>query len=93
MTSTKNALVIISSANLSPTEHLLLKHFIESAIDSDLASQYLISRLGQAAQYNENTEICLRHFKQDWRKLATRREFAETMRGPLLLFHHADGLQ
>ncbi|KAK1143222.1 hypothetical protein N8T08_006921 [Aspergillus melleus] len=38
----------ILSADLSPTEHLILKHFIEAADDSELAARYLHSRLHQS---------------------------------------------
>lgn len=65
---TKSALQIISSADLSPTEHLLLNHFIEGAVDPDLAAQYLISRI----DFQHDPEFCLRRFKQDWKKLAAR---------------------
>jgi hypothetical protein len=76
MATTNTALEIISSANLSPTEHLLLNHFIEGAVDSELAARYLISTIGQGTQHD--TEIRLRHFKQDWRKLVTRCGYFET---------------
>jgi hypothetical protein len=65
------ALELISSANLRPTEHQLLKHFIEGAVDSELAAQYLLSRTSQSAQH---IETCLRNFKQDWRDLVMRGE-------------------
>ncbi|KAL1970323.1 hypothetical protein VTN77DRAFT_5483 [Rasamsonia byssochlamydoides] len=72
MATTKAALDLISSADLTPTEHLLLKHFVESAVDSERAAQYLVSRVSQDQGAENNAEINLRHFKQDWRKLVTR---------------------
>lgn len=62
---TSAVLETISSADLEPTEHLLLKHFIEGADDPELAARYLNSRLSQS----ENVAACLRSFKQDWRRL------------------------
>lgn len=70
MSTTNTALEIISSANLSPTEHLLLKNFINGAVDSELAANYLLSRTIQDSQ--RDIEISLRDFKNDWRKLVTR---------------------
>lgn len=76
MTATNSALKIIFSADLSPTEHLILKHFIEGAVDSERAAQYLIAATDQGTQHD--TEVRLRHFKQDWRKLVTRCKSFET---------------
>lgn len=70
MSTTDKALAIISSANLSPTEHLLLKGFINEAVDSEISAKYLISRTIQDNQ--GDIEASLRDFKNDWRKLATR---------------------
>lgn len=70
MATSNAALEIISSANLSPTEHLLLKHFVEKAVDPDLAAHYLMSRVQR--DVDAEVEDCLRSFKQDWRKLASR---------------------
>ncbi|KAJ9312633.1 hypothetical protein DTO271D3_7180 [Paecilomyces variotii] len=70
MSTTDKALAIISSANLSPTEHLLLKGFVNEAVDSEIAAKYLISRIIQ--DNREDIEASLRDFKSDWRKLATR---------------------
>lgn len=64
------ALEIISSASLSPTEHLLLKEFINGAVNSELAANYLLSRIAQDSLLD--TEISLRNFKKDWRQLTTR---------------------
>lgn len=63
--STNTALDLISSTSLSPTEHLLFKNFIDDAVDSELAANYLLSRLAQGSPLD--TEISLRDFKKDWR--------------------------
>lgn len=65
MPAISEALDIISTGDLSPTEHLLLKHFVEGAVDSQLAAEYLLSRLS-----SDDVEGSLRHLKQDWRGLA-----------------------
>jgi hypothetical protein len=62
----QSALDIISNASLSPTEHLLLKHFVEGAVHPDKAADYLLSRV-QAS--NGQVEHSLRQFKQEWRHL------------------------
>lgn len=67
---TSIALGLISSADLSPTEHLLLKHFIEHAVDPEFAASYLISRI--AVDSDTNVESHLRSFKQDWRKIVSK---------------------
>lgn len=72
MATTKAALDVISSARLSHTEHIILNHFIEEAIDSELAAQYLLSRLDHKIQ--DDVETKLRRFMQDWTMLASRRE-------------------
>jgi hypothetical protein len=70
MSTADTVLEIVSSANLSPTEHLILKNFINDAVDSELAAKYLLSRIVQDSQ--RDIEISLRDFKKDWRKLVTR---------------------
>lgn len=70
MSTSSIALEVISSACLSPTEHLLLKHFVEKAVDPDLAAQYLMSRLHPDEE--QSSEASLRSFKQDWRDLVSR---------------------
>ncbi|QKX58646.1 uncharacterized protein TRUGW13939_05773 [Talaromyces rugulosus] len=67
--STTAALEIISSTSLSPTEHLILKNFINEAADSELAANYLLSRIARDTPLD--TEISLRDFKKNWRRLAT----------------------
>ncbi|KAE8151741.1 kinase-like protein [Aspergillus avenaceus] len=66
MSATKLALDIVSSVELSPTEHLLLKNFVEAAVYPEVAAQYLISR----ARRSEDVETSLRGFKNDWKRLA-----------------------
>jgi hypothetical protein len=46
-------LEIISAANLSPTEHLLLKHFIEAAVDPELAVNFLNRNSRRSAMWNQ----------------------------------------
>ncbi|KAL3456712.1 kinase-like domain-containing protein [Aspergillus heterothallicus] len=69
MANVQRALGCIESAELSPTEHLILKHFVESAVDPEIAAEYLLSRT-QAS--SDTVEISLREFKRQWRALAGR---------------------
>ncbi|KAJ0413942.1 kinase-like protein [Aspergillus carlsbadensis] len=69
MTTAQLALEAISSADFSPTEHLILKHFVESAVDPETAAQYLLSRSRATTDTAENS---LRDFKRQWRQLATK---------------------
>ncbi|GAD95296.1 hypothetical protein TERG_03876 [Paecilomyces variotii No. 5] len=70
MSTTDRAVDIISSANLSPTEHLILKGFIHEAVDPEIAAKHLVSRTTLDGQ--SDIEASLRDFKRDWRKLAMR---------------------
>ncbi|KFY30935.1 hypothetical protein V493_01533 [Pseudogymnoascus sp. VKM F-4281 (FW-2241)] len=63
------ALELISSARLEPTEHLLLKHFVEGAVDPDRAAQYLLSSVDKSP--NQDVGTYLQCFKKDWRNLVT----------------------
>lgn len=67
MASVQAALDLITSSSLSPTEHLILKHFVEAAVDPDTAANYLISQTSK-----DNLEDSFREFKRQWRILATR---------------------
>lgn len=69
MLTVNQALDIISSAGLSPTEHKLLNHFVNGAVNPDLASQYLVSRATNLKSPN-GVETHLRHLLQDWKRLA-----------------------
>jgi hypothetical protein len=69
MTNAELALETITSADLSPTEHLILKHFIESAVDPEAAAQYLLGRTWDTTDSVGNS---LRNFKRQWRRLASR---------------------
>lgn len=51
---------------VSPTEHLLLRHFIEGAVHPDKAAGYLLS-IVHASQ--GQVEYSLRQLKQEWRHL------------------------
>lgn len=64
-----SAIELISSARLEPTEHHLLKHFVEGAVDQERAANYLLSSVDKSA--NQDVETCLRCFKKDWRDLVT----------------------
>lgn len=67
MASTKlAALEHVSLARLEPTEHLLLKQFVEGAVDPERAAQYLLSNINKSLQ---DVETSLRRFKKDWRDL------------------------
>jgi hypothetical protein len=77
MATSSTALEVISSTNLSPTEHLILKHFVEKAVDPDLAAQYLMSRVHR--DVCAEVEACLRSFMQDWRDLASKCKDSETL--------------
>ncbi|RDW84100.1 aminoglycoside phosphotransferase family protein [Aspergillus mulundensis] len=76
MTSVERALEIVTAADLSPTEHLLLKHFVESAVDPQKAGEYVIYRVKTSAS---NVEDTLRVLKGQWRRLATRLTVADTV--------------
>lgn len=65
MATSTRVLDIIASAELCPTEHLLLRHFVETAVDSESAARYLHARIGAG----EDQETSLRSFKTNWRRL------------------------
>ncbi|TGO20033.1 hypothetical protein BTUL_0001g00400 [Botrytis tulipae] len=65
---TDHALEIISRSTLSPNKHLLLKYYIEGAVDSALAASYLTSILN----LDQDVEPQLFRFLLDWRMLACR---------------------
>lgn len=67
MASVQSARGIIAAADLSPTEHLLLKHFVDGAVDPEHAAEYLITRVKAS---NGHVEDAVREFKQQWRGLA-----------------------
>lgn len=66
------ALAAIVSAELSPTEHLLLRSFVDEAVDPSYAAQYILHRLNEHSDVSP--EEVLRSFKQDWRRLAVKCE-------------------
>ena len=61
------ATILIESAQLMPTEHLLLKAFLDGAVDPELAAGYVL----QEASHHPARAIedALRDFKQEWRRL------------------------
>lgn len=91
MPTSSSALEVISSANLTPTEHLLLEHFVEKAVDPDLAAQHLVSRVQQDA--GVEVEACLRSFKQDWRKLIWKCKYSETRQSTSRLIIHSGDIR
>lgn len=75
----QSTLETIFNASLSPTEHLLLKHFVECAVHPDKAAGYLLSRVKES---KSQVEQALRELKQDWRNfvsLGTIREDASVV--------------
>lgn len=72
-TATDAALTCIASANLTPTEHLLLKDLIENAVEPNDMATYILQRI--AEDPSRRTEQSLRLLKEDWRSLASKRKF------------------
>lgn len=68
MSAVNQALDIISSADLSPTEHKLLNHFVNAAVSPELAAQYLLSRTTKNSP--DDVETQLRRLKRDWQRLS-----------------------
>jgi hypothetical protein len=69
---TQNALNIITSAQLTPTEHLLLGGFVKEAVDPGGAARYILRRVDENPDCS--VEELLRNVKQDWRRLVTKCE-------------------
>ena len=67
----QTALTAIFSARLTPTEHLLLKDFVEGAVDPGRAARYVLQRIDNSKRSIEEELRCL---KRDWRRLVSRRE-------------------
>ncbi|TGO53509.1 hypothetical protein BCON_0122g00260 [Botryotinia convoluta] len=79
----------ISATDLSPTEHLLLKHFIKEAVEPKLAAQFIKSIIDRDSN---NVEDNLRRVKKDWRNLASRLTVVEPISKPLdALVRERDG--
>lgn len=68
----ETALETIASAQLTPTEHLLLKDFVQNAVDPRCAAQHVLQRI--ESYPGKSTEGALRDLKADWRKLTDERE-------------------
>lgn len=64
------ALDTVKSAALTPTEHLLLKRFLDKAQDSSCAAIYLLRKVKENP--SRSVEANLREFKKDWRRLVTK---------------------
>jgi hypothetical protein len=62
-----STLNIITSANLTPTEHLLLKGFPTEAFDPEYAARYIYQRIEDSG--DRNIEETLRDLKHDWKQL------------------------
>ncbi|CEL08667.1 hypothetical protein ASPCAL11814 [Aspergillus calidoustus] len=89
MASVQAALELIRASDLSPTEHLILEHFVESADEPEAAAQYLQSR-NQAPV--GNVESSLRQFLEEWRSLVSRSKFMESCYCFTLAEHTSNGL-
>jgi hypothetical protein len=64
----ETALKTITSAQLTPTEHLLLKDFVQSAVDPSRAAQHVLQRIRNDPS-GKSVEGALRDLKADWRRL------------------------
>lgn len=64
----ETALKTITSAQLTPTEHLLLKDFVQSAVDPLRAARHVLQRIENYP--GKSSEGALRGLKADWRRLA-----------------------
>ncbi len=73
----ETALKTITSAQLTPTEHLLLKDFVQSAIDPLRAARHVLQRIENYP--GKSLEGALRDLKAEWRRLIAECE------SPLLL--------
>ena len=67
-----STLDLITSAKLTPTEHLLLKGFLTEAVDPEYAAQYISQRI--EGRGDRNIEEALRELKQDWKQLVLKCE-------------------
>jgi hypothetical protein len=57
------ALELVPLTRLEPTEHLILKQFVEGAVDPERAAQYLLSNINKSS--HQDVETSLRCFKKD----------------------------
>ncbi|KAL2856776.1 hypothetical protein BJX68DRAFT_229452 [Aspergillus pseudodeflectus] len=89
MASVQAALELIRASDISPTEHLTLEHFVESADEPKAAAQYLRSRIQAAV---DNVESSLRQFLEEWRSLASRSKFMESWYRFMPADHTSNGL-
>ncbi|KKZ68518.1 hypothetical protein EMCG_05802 [[Emmonsia] crescens] len=83
------ALSAIRSANLTPTEHLLLSEFVNQAVDTERAARYVLYWIESSCQ---TVEEALRSLKHDWKRLVTR--FTAAVEVPIsmeALARHRDG--
>ncbi|KAF2490044.1 hypothetical protein BU16DRAFT_518730 [Lophium mytilinum] len=64
------AVAAIMSAQLTPTEHLLLKDLVANAVDADQVARYILGLIEQNS--DQSTDNVLRSLKRDWRRLATK---------------------
>lgn len=61
------ATTLIASALLTPTKHLLLKPFLDEAVDPELAAGYVLQ--GVSHHPARPKEDVLRGFKSEWQRL------------------------
>ncbi|KAL2846155.1 kinase-like domain-containing protein [Aspergillus pseudoustus] len=78
---------MISTTHLSPTEHLILAHFLDSANDSETAARYLLSQ----TQGTQPSQDLLRRFISRWRNLVTRTAFDPISNDTKYLVFERDG--
>ncbi|KAK2765104.1 hypothetical protein FQN54_008803 [Arachnomyces sp. PD_36] len=67
---TDAALTCIATAKLTPTEHLLLKDLVESAVDPDGMARRVLQTVEEDS--SRSTEESLRLLKEDWRRLISK---------------------
>jgi hypothetical protein len=89
MASVQAALELIRASDLSPTEHLILEHFIESADEPEVAAQYLHSKIQAPV---DNVESSLRQFLEEWRSLVSRSKFMDSCYYSPPVDHTSNGL-
>lgn len=65
------AVAAIMSAQLTPTEHLLLKDLVANAVDADQIARYILELIEQNS--DQSIENVLRSLNRDWRRLAAKR--------------------
>lgn len=60
------AIIAIKTADLTPTEHLILRDFVKEAYEPSLAARVVLDRISDDSRPVEET---LRILKEDWHEL------------------------